>query len=125
MCPHSEKRLTKDAGVDKVQETEVLQKIVLNGSPREKDPPMGLQPSQSRVRQVLTVLQTMTLRERGRGEVGFVWLLPVEGNTHLITDDQPNFPTVQDGRVEAKGFVGYDEDRGGGTTAMLTHELAL
>ena len=44
--------------------------------------------------------------------------------TCLVTDDKADLPAVQYRRVETKCLVGYDEDGGGRTTTMLTHELS-
>ena len=44
--------------------------------------------------------------------------------TYLITEDQSNFATVKDGGVESKSLVGYDENRGGASAAMLRHKAS-
>ena len=57
----SKMQLTQNASVDKMEETEVLEEIILDGCAREEDAARGSQLGQSRVRLVLTVLQAMAL----------------------------------------------------------------
>ena len=53
--------LTQNARVDKMEETEVFEEIILDGSAREEDAARGSQLGQCCVCLVLTVLQSMTL----------------------------------------------------------------
>ena len=59
--PERQATPTQDSSVDKVEQTEVLQQIILNGSAGEKDPAGGLQLTESRVGLVLTVLEPVAL----------------------------------------------------------------
>lgn len=53
--------LTKDSTVDKVNQAEVLQQVVLNGCARYEHSSLGRHFIQALVRLVVRVLQTMTL----------------------------------------------------------------
>lgn len=83
-----------------MQEAEILQEVILDGSAREKNPFGGLQVTQRSVRQVLTVLEAMA----------------------LITYDQPHLAAVQDGGVEPECLVGYYQDGCGSSFAVLAHK---
>ena len=52
---------TEDASVDEVQQAEVLQQVVLDGSAGEEDPALGLELAQGGVRLVLAVFQPVAL----------------------------------------------------------------
>ena len=55
------KFLTKDSSVDKVHEAEVLQQVVLNGSPRYEHSSLGIHGIQCLVGLIVRVLQPVAL----------------------------------------------------------------
>ena len=83
-----------------MEQTEILQKIVLYGRAGEQDPPRCLQLAERRVCQIFAVFQPVS----------------------LITDGQPHPPTMEDAGMEPEGLVGDDEDGGGSPSAALAHK---
>ena len=57
-----ERSLTKDPSINKVQQTEVLQQVILYGSAREQYSAVCPQLCECCVSLVLTVLETVTLK---------------------------------------------------------------
>lgn len=61
--------LTEDSSVDKVNQAEVLQQVVLNGRARYEHSPLGRHFIQTLVRLVVGVLQTMALFTKFRVDI--------------------------------------------------------
>lgn len=66
-CNTGEESFTKDAGIDKVNEAEVLQEVVLDRCPGDEHSPLGAHGVQGLVRLVVRVLKSMTLWRKHRG----------------------------------------------------------
>lgn len=54
--------LTKDSSINEVDQAEVLQQVILDGSARYQHPPLGTHGIQGLVRLVVRVLQSMALQ---------------------------------------------------------------
>jgi hypothetical protein len=87
--------------VDKMNQTKILQEVVLNGGPTQQHSPLGLQPHQGPVRLILAVLQPVT----------------------LVAKHQPYLPAVQNRGVHSERLVRNDQNRDGGAPLTL-HELS-
>lgn len=72
------KILTKDSGIDKVHQAEVLQQVILNGSSRYEYPSLSIHSIQCLVRLIVRILQAVALSKKKKKNQAIIEMIHVQ-----------------------------------------------